>query len=658
MAKRPNRPKRATAGPVSASKKRKLEAARKPRAKAAKPLARARPARTVAATGVLADLIEAKQKGKAAKVAAPPPGDWMTVPLDRVFVAKENPRHGQPVEMLEEITASLRSHTQLQDVICYKSGERFAATDGARRLAGLEAGGAETVRIVVHPKERAIELGVAAQVERVNLHPADEAVTFARMLKGGDKLAQVAGAFGKTERYVLQRQKLAGLHPPILAALRWDAISIDKAAAWANVPEDRQPSLWKRLGQHCSVWQIRDASEDGRIENTAKLALFVGEDAYLAAGGQPQSKLFKFEDEDADATWDEKLVDKLAAEKIEAAKEKYLAEGWGWVEFAEGGKPWDVEKHPKPAKTAEDRKARGVYLSLGKTGQLNAEKNLVSAKAAAAAKKKTVKAKSAGKGAAAPADEAAPADDGLMTNAAHERLTRAAGFAIGRAMLGTSIGMMVIVAALARRVLGPDQARSHPPSALRLRLESPRNGFTVKMKENAAWDAAVDRWRAFARDNWATLELATEALSDDDLAELSSVVAALLIDSVEFSHHDSWGGRRRLLAQIGAMAGCRPDVHWAPDVEFLKGLSRASLEAACEEVGIKPLAAKGKTAQALAIAAADKGWTPHLFAQICGFAPPPPPEEGEDDPFALEAGDDLDPDAGDDVLDDDDEIPF
>lgn len=585
----------------------------------------------VSADASLARKLSAVSKNAA---AAPPAGAKMRVPLASVFVAKENPRHGQPIDDLEGIQASIRKHGQLQDLICYAQGQRFAATDGARRLAGLDASGGETVAIVVYDKADAIARGAAAQVERVNLHAADEAVLFARLIKAGEEPAQIAKDFGRTERFVLQRQRLAGLHPPILAALRKDDIDIEQASAWANAPADRQPALWKRLGRNASRWHIAGQLDDERIEPTERLAKFVGEEAYLAAGGEVDQRLFQFDDQDADRTWDRKLVDKLAGEKVDAAKEKYAAEGWGWVAFGENGKPWDLKKHPKAAKTEADRQGRGVWLSLGKQGQINAEKNLVSAKSAEAAAKKAAKAK-AGKGKV----EDDEADDAaLMTNAAHERLTRAAGLAIGRAMLGKPIGVVVIITHLARRVLGPSTAY-HPPGAVRLRLDSARSGVGVTMKPNAAWDASLARWRKFTIEHWATLEAAADGLSGEEFEEFSSVVAARLVDSVEFNANRGWGGQRRLLAQIGALAGCAPSDHWAPDVDFLKGLSKGALAAACAEVGIKPLATKGKTAEALAIAAADKGWTPLLFRQLVGAEPAPPVEEDEDDPLELDAED-------------------
>ena len=76
---------------------------------------------------------------------------------------------------------------------------------------------------------------------------------------------------------------------------------------------------------------IRDALTEKHIAADSKLARFVGMDAYEAAGGAVLRDLF-----DADnAGWltDRELVEKLAAEKLEAAAATVRGEGWKWVEI-------------------------------------------------------------------------------------------------------------------------------------------------------------------------------------------------------------------------------------------------------------------------------------------------------------------------------------
>jgi ParB family chromosome partitioning protein len=87
---------------------------------------------------------------------------------------------------------------------------------------------------------------------------------------------------------------------------------------------------------------IRDALTEKHIAADSKLARFVGLAAYEAAGGAVLRDLF-----DADnAGWltDRELVEKLAAEKLEAAAATVRGEGWKWVEIIPG-LDWEILHH-------------------------------------------------------------------------------------------------------------------------------------------------------------------------------------------------------------------------------------------------------------------------------------------------------------------------
>ena len=71
---------------------------------------------------------------------------------------------------------------------------------------------------------------------------------------------------------------------------------------------------------------------EGAVRATDKRALFIGLDAYVAAGGAVMNDLFQSDD----GGWlqDVALVDRLVAEKLEREADAVRAEGWKWVEAA------------------------------------------------------------------------------------------------------------------------------------------------------------------------------------------------------------------------------------------------------------------------------------------------------------------------------------
>ena len=68
------------------------------------------------------------------------------------------------------------------------------------------------------------------------------------------------------------------------------------------------------------------------VRASDKRALFVGVEAYEAAGGVVLRDLFQSDD----GGWlqDVALLDRLAADKLKTAAEEIAAEGWKWIEVA------------------------------------------------------------------------------------------------------------------------------------------------------------------------------------------------------------------------------------------------------------------------------------------------------------------------------------
>ncbi len=93
----------------------------------------------------------------------------------------------------------------------------------------------------------------------------------------------------------------------------------------------RQLKVFKSLQD----WQkddpsaIRAALTEKMVEASDKLALFVGLDAYQAAGGSTRADLFGNE------VYLEKpeLLQRLAKDKLDGIRKELEAEGWGWIEI-------------------------------------------------------------------------------------------------------------------------------------------------------------------------------------------------------------------------------------------------------------------------------------------------------------------------------------
>ena len=261
-----------------------------------------------------------------------------------------------------ELAASIRAHGLLQNltvVAQLKNGKptgKYTVVAGARRHATL----LELVKqkvittkylvtCLIVDENAALETSLAENVVREEMHPADQFVAFKAMIDEGAGLEDVAARFGLTVKAVQQRLKLANVSPRLFALYRQGGINLSQLMALA-VSDDHaaQERVWDSASQE---WQrepgrLREALTESKVDaSNDPLALFVGIEAYTAAGGQLERDLFQ-EDHEGYLT-DRELLDRLAREKLLALSEQVKAEGWKWVEIAPTSDYSELSKYGK-----------------------------------------------------------------------------------------------------------------------------------------------------------------------------------------------------------------------------------------------------------------------------------------------------------------------
>lgn len=176
--------------------------------------------------------------------------------------------------------------------------------------------------LVVKGTRDAIEMSFAENYYNLPMNPADECRAFQGMIEREKKTpADLAKRFGKTERFVLGRLRLANLAEPIFEALRSGEITLDVAKAYAATGDgDRQAQVFEQMEASYyghTVNEIRRQLASGSYKGGDPKALLVGRDVYLAAGGRVEIDLFS---DSATEIWcDGELLERLAAEAMTAA---------------------------------------------------------------------------------------------------------------------------------------------------------------------------------------------------------------------------------------------------------------------------------------------------------------------------------------------------
>ncbi|BBB11187.1 ParB/RepB/Spo0J family partition protein [Sphingopyxis sp. FD7] len=220
--------------------------------------------------------------------------------------------------------------------------DSYSIFGGGRRLARvhalIEKGQLPedfSVPVMVMPDAKnAIELSLAEN-QKLPMTAADECTAFKNMIeKEGKTPAQVAARFGKTERFVLGRVRLADLHETIFEALRKGDITLEVAKAYGSTSDTvRQARVFEQYqGSYYKddVYTIRRELATGCYRGGDPKALLVGRESYVEAGGRIDSDLFS---DSASENWiDGDILDRLADEKLaveaEAIRER---EGFGEI---------------------------------------------------------------------------------------------------------------------------------------------------------------------------------------------------------------------------------------------------------------------------------------------------------------------------------------
>lgn len=254
-----------------------------------------------------------------------------TVKLSQLRLSPLNVRRVKP-KAIDQLAADMLAHGQLQNLVVYAEGNRFEVAAGGRRYRAfkqLEKAKAipscHPVTVDVRDKSEAVELSLAENVAREDMHVADAVIAYGDLRSQGKLPEDIAARFGVALSYVKKVLRLSALHPDGLAALARDQIGMEAAQALTLTDDhDRQLEALKRCGN--SAHQVRRMLTEEKIGTTSALFLFVGHDAYAAAGGTITADLFA---ENGDGYADDpELVETLATAKLGEIEAGYRAEGW------------------------------------------------------------------------------------------------------------------------------------------------------------------------------------------------------------------------------------------------------------------------------------------------------------------------------------------
>lgn len=261
------------------------------------------------------------------------------VPVSNLTLSALNPRKNVDLSEIEMLAQSIKACGLLQNLIGFPEGESIGIVGGGRRLRALqllkESKGilpSHSVPVrIAETMEQALDWANVENTARKDLNPVEEIKAYGVMQAQGHTPEKIAIAFAQTVRHVKGRLRLAGLAECILEALEDGKITLDTAAAYTvSSDQEKQAEVFQRLndiwmGEKPSTIKRNLMTEAGASND--RRTVFVGRETYEAAGGTIREDLFG----ENVYFLDSNLLEKLATEKLEKARQKLLANGWKWA---------------------------------------------------------------------------------------------------------------------------------------------------------------------------------------------------------------------------------------------------------------------------------------------------------------------------------------
>jgi len=264
--------------------------------------------------------------------------------LSQLRLSPLNQRRVKPAA-IEAMADDIDAHGLLQNLVAYEEGGLLYVFAGGRRYRGLKVlvkrkrvKNSDTFPVELRTKEEAIELSLAENFQREDMHPADSIRAFAALRDTGMDAEEIAARFGQAVSFVYKMLRLSALAPSLIDLIAKDQLSLEAARALTLTDDhDQQVKVAKAANGHAHT--IRRMLTTEKVDTTHGAFLFVGRDAYVAKGGTITVDLFS---QGAEGFADQpKLVQELAEEKLDAIADEYRAIGWHEVR-AQLDRPYDL----------------------------------------------------------------------------------------------------------------------------------------------------------------------------------------------------------------------------------------------------------------------------------------------------------------------------
>ena len=185
------------------------------------------------------------------------------LPLGKIKPDLEQPRKTFNEDALKQLSESIEKHGVLQPITVRQLNGHYIIVMGERRYRASKLAGKKTIPCIVRTYENndVLEVQIIENLQRRDVEPTEEAEAIAYL---SEKYApiEIAKRLGKTDNFIRQRLKLAGLIDGFKHFIRNGEMTISLGVGVALFEPEEQQMMLKTMGEDFNVHQINRMIKD------------------------------------------------------------------------------------------------------------------------------------------------------------------------------------------------------------------------------------------------------------------------------------------------------------------------------------------------------------------------------------------------------------
>jgi ParB/RepB/Spo0J family partition protein len=191
--------------------------------------------------------------------------EYKDVEISQIFYSDDRNAGGDG--NLTVLAESIKTHGLIDPITLTVNEirDRYEIIAGRRRLKAVRLLGWKKIPAFIVPPEGALGISLAENVNRLQMHPMDEAELFSKLIADGAVIEEIAKKYDRSVAEIYQRVKLMELQEDLKNMVRARSLDLTGAAMLASLPAEIQAAFYEEYREYIfdedeiiEHWSIRN----------------------------------------------------------------------------------------------------------------------------------------------------------------------------------------------------------------------------------------------------------------------------------------------------------------------------------------------------------------------------------------------------------------